>query len=63
MVLVTHHVEEIPEGFTHALLMKEGKIFAAGEINEVLTSANLSGVFGINTELTVSNGRYAARAI
>lgn len=63
MVLVTHHVEEIPEGFTHALLMKDGKIFAAGEINEVLTSANLSGVFGINTELTVSNGRYTARAI
>lgn len=63
MVLVTHHVEEIPQGFTHALLIKDGEVFAAGEIDDVLTSDNLSGLFGIKTELTLNNGRYSAQAI
>lgn len=63
MLLVTHHVEEIPQGFTHALLLKQGKIYAAGQIDDVLTSANLSGLFDIPIVLTLNNGRYSARAI
>ncbi|MFY9262036.1 MAG: ABC transporter ATP-binding protein [Actinomycetaceae bacterium] len=62
MVLVTHHVEEIPTGFTHALLLKDGKIFAGGELAKVITAANLSAVFEVNAELKVVNGRYSATA-
>lgn len=62
MVMVTHHVEEIPPGFTHALLLASGAVTASGRIDEVLTSANLSTAFGLAIELTSSNGRYAARA-
>ena len=47
MVLVTHHVEEIPAGFTHALLLREGKVVAAGPIDHTLTSENLSDTFGL----------------
>ena len=62
MVMVTHHVEEIPPGFTHALLLAGGVVKAAGALDEVLTSANLSAAFGLGIELTESNGRFAARA-
>ena len=41
-VLVTHHVEEIPAGFTHVLLLREGRVVAAGPLDEVLTGRNLS---------------------
>ena len=63
MVMVTHHVEEIPPGFTHALLLADGAVQAAGPIAEIITSELLSDVFGL--ELLVSsteNGRYSARA-
>lgn len=46
IVMVTHHLEEIPSGFTHALLMKDGQVSAAGPIEEVLTSPQLSAAFG-----------------
>jgi len=62
IVMVTHHVEEIPAGFTHALLLKDGGIFAAGPIDEVITAEKLSGAFGLELEVTESNGRFAARA-
>ncbi len=62
MVMVTHHVEEIPSGFTHALLLADGAITASGPIGEVLTSDNLSATFGLPIELTASDGRYSARA-
>ena len=62
MVMVTHHVEEIPPGFTHALLLAGGVVKAAGPLGEVLTGANLSATFGLGIELTSSDGRYAARA-
>ena len=39
---MTHHVEEIPPGFTHALLLREGAVVAAGPLDEVVTEANLS---------------------
>lgn len=63
LILVTHHVEEIPEGFTHALLLKDGTVFAAGPISETITSFNLSRVFGLPLEVESSHGRYTARAL
>jgi iron complex transport system ATP-binding protein len=60
MVLVTHHVEEIPPGFTHAMLLREGAIVAAGPLNLTMTSANLSATFNVNLTVTHHNGRYAA---
>lgn len=59
-VLVTHHVEEIPAGITHCLLMNHGRIVAEGELHETLTSANLSAAF--ETPLVVGfDGRWSAR--
>lgn len=62
IVMVTHHVEEIPVGVTHALLIREGKIVAAGPLKEALTAANLTATFGIPLRLDHHNGRFAARA-
>jgi len=62
MVMVTHHVEEIPQGFTDALLLAEGKVVAEGKLADVVTAEILSETFGIPLELTSSNGRFAARA-
>ncbi len=62
MVVVTHHVEEVPPGFTHALLLQEGKAVASGPIDEVLTSENLTAAFDLPLELTVENGRRFATA-
>jgi iron complex transport system ATP-binding protein len=61
-VLVTHHVEEIPRGFTHALLVGEGRVVAAGPIDEVLTARALSDLFGLRLRLDRRGGRFAARA-
>jgi len=63
MVMVTHHVEEIPAGFTHAMLLAEGEVQASGPIAEVITGDNLSDTFGLELVVSTSeNGRYAARA-
>ena len=62
IVMVTHHVEEIPAGFTHALLLANGTVEAAGVIDEVITSENLSSAFGLPLEVTKHNDRFAARA-
>ena len=62
IVMVTHHVEEVPVGFTHALLLNDGKVVASGPIAEALTSETLTTTFGIAIELTESGGRYSARA-
>jgi len=62
IVMVTHHVEEIPPGFTHAMLLKRGAITAAGPIDEVLNPANLSLTFGLELSLEKTNNRYVARA-
>ncbi len=62
MVMVTHHVEEIPVGFTHVMLLRDGAVVAAGPIGETLTSATLSDTFGLDIALTEIDGRYAARA-
>jgi iron complex transport system ATP-binding protein len=63
IVMVTHHVEEIPAGFTHALLLSKGRVTASGPINEVLTAANLSLTFGLELELAQADGRFSARAV
>ena len=60
-VLVTHHVEEIPVGVTHGLLLKQGRVFAAGPIHEVLTDQLLSETFDIPLEVSFVNGRWSAR--
>jgi len=62
MVLVTHHVEEIPVGFTHVLLLKEGRVFAAGPIEDVLDADQLSACFDLPLVLDRLDGRWYARA-
>jgi iron complex transport system ATP-binding protein len=61
-VIVTHHLEEIPHGTTHALLLSHGVAIASGEIESVLTSENLSSAYGIEITLHQEAGRYFARA-
>jgi iron complex transport system ATP-binding protein len=62
-VLVTHHLEELPSGLTHALLLREGRVAAAGPIDEVLVSERVSQAFGLPIEvLALGRGRFAARA-
>ncbi|RYV50536.1 ABC transporter ATP-binding protein [Pengzhenrongella frigida] len=62
LVLVTHHVEEIPPGFTHVLLLTDGHVHAAGPIAEVLTAQNLTGAFGLDLVVEQSADRWSARA-
>ena len=60
-VLVSHHVEEIPPGFTHALLLRGGEVVASGLLDHVVTEANLSHTFGMPLHLSHEDGRWAAR--
>jgi iron complex transport system ATP-binding protein len=60
-VLVSHHVEEIPPGFTHALLLKSGAVVAAGPVEEVLTEEHLSATFDMPLVLQHEGGRWSAR--
>ena len=62
-VLVTHHVEEIPIGFSHGLILSEGKVVASGLLTDVLTAENLSKAFGQSIALEVIDGRYFARRV
>ena len=62
-VLVTHHVEEIPVGFSHGLVLAEGEVIAAGLLRDVLTSENLSKAFGQSIALEHIDGRYFARRV
>jgi iron complex transport system ATP-binding protein len=62
-VVVTHHVEEVPAAFTHALLLREGRVVAAGTMSEVLTGENLSTTFGMRLRCGHNAGRYWARAV
>jgi iron complex transport system ATP-binding protein len=62
-VLVTHHVEEIPNGITHAMLLKAGEIMAAGPLRDTLTADNLTKTFEVDLTLVESDGRWAARAL
>ncbi|MCL1897424.1 MAG: ABC transporter ATP-binding protein [Micrococcales bacterium] len=62
MVLVTHHLEEVPAGFTHAALMRGGQITAQGPISQVLTSRAVSQAFGLDVTVRHEAGRYWATA-
>jgi iron complex transport system ATP-binding protein len=59
-VLVTHHVEEIPPGYSHGLLLRGGKVVAAGLLDDVLTDDNLSATFGLPLAVQRRRGRYTA---
>ncbi|MDR1077162.1 MAG: ABC transporter ATP-binding protein [Propionibacteriaceae bacterium] len=61
-ILVTHHVEEIPVGVTHALLLKQGRVVAAGPIERVLTAELMSWTFDLPLELGQRHGRWWAQA-
>jgi iron complex transport system ATP-binding protein len=62
-VLVTHHVEEIPAGITHAMLLKGGSIVAAGPLQDTLTAENLTKTFDVELSLAEADGRWSARAV
>jgi iron complex transport system ATP-binding protein len=62
VVMVTHHVEEIPSSFTHALLMRQGAVLAQGPVDDVLTEGNLRACFDLPLRLERRDGRWLAWA-
>jgi iron complex transport system ATP-binding protein len=62
-VLVTHHVEELPPGISHVLLLRDGAIVAAGLVRDVLTDEHLSATFGLRLHVEKRGGRWYARAV
>ncbi len=60
-IVITHHIEEIPEGTTHALLLKNGLIAVSGPVDQVITSEHISAVFGLPLNVTKDGGRFYAR--
>ena len=63
LVLVTHHVEEIPPGFTHVLLLRAGRVVAAGPIGTPSPRTALAETFGLALELGRTADRWTARAV
>lgn len=61
IVLVSHHVEEVPPGFTHVLMLRAGRVVTAGPLGEVMTAENLSATFAMSLQLSIEDGRYSAR--
>lgn len=61
-IIVTHHIEEIPPGSTHILLLKEGEAFQAGPIETTLTESNLNELFATNINLSFDGRRFTATA-
>jgi iron complex transport system ATP-binding protein len=62
VVMITHHVEEIPPRFTHVLLLREGRVVTAGPIGETLSGESLSTTFGVHLVLTGARGRWHCQA-
>jgi iron complex transport system ATP-binding protein len=62
MIVVTHHIEEIPEGTTHALLLKDAQIAVSGPVVDVITTEHISAVFGTQISVTHEAGRFFARS-
>jgi iron complex transport system ATP-binding protein len=62
-VIVTHHVEEIPIGTTHALLLKDGEVIAQGAVDRVITNSFMSQAYGLQINVNYDDGRYFARAL
>ena len=63
VVMVTHHVEEVPAGATHGLMLRGGRMVAAGPLEEVLTSDTISATFGLPVEVQRHGQRWSARAL
>jgi len=63
LVLVTHHVEEIMPVFSHVLLLKNGRVLAAGKKEDVLSSRNLGEAFGEKMKLSENGNRYALKVL
>ncbi|WP_103062566.1 ABC transporter ATP-binding protein [Actinomyces qiguomingii] len=61
MLLVTHHLEEIPVGFTHGLALRGGRVVASGPLDGVMTSQAITTTFGLPLEIAKDRGRYTAR--
>jgi iron complex transport system ATP-binding protein len=62
-ILVTHHIEEIPTGTTHALILKGGSAAVSGPIAEVITSEHMSNIFELPMEVSHDGSRFFARAL
>lgn len=62
-ILVTHHIEEIPAGTTHALILKDGSVAASGPIHEVITSDHMSAIFELPMVVSIEGSRFFARAL
>ena len=63
VVLVTHHAEDVPPGFTHGLLLRSGQVVAEGPLDEVLADGPLSATFDLGLRVEQRAGRYATRAV
>jgi len=61
IVLVSHHVEEIPPGFTHVLMLRDGRVTACGPLEHVMTEEALASTFGMPLVLHHDEGRWSAR--
>ena len=61
LAVVTHHLEEVPPGFTHALVLREGRVLASGPIDAVIDDATLTAAFGLDLTVEVRAGRYSVR--
>jgi iron complex transport system ATP-binding protein len=60
VVLTTHHLEELPPGTTHALLLRDGRVVSVGPVDETLTAASLGACFGLQLQVGRSAGRWHA---
>ncbi len=63
IVLVTHHCEEIPPGFTHGGLVRDGALLSSGPLGAVITSERVSACFGVDVSVGCTDGRWWSRAI
>jgi iron complex transport system ATP-binding protein len=61
-ILVTHHIEEIPTGTTHALILKDGKVAVSGPIEQVITSEHISAIFELPITVVREGERFFARS-
>jgi iron complex transport system ATP-binding protein len=61
-IMVSHHLEDLPTSVTHVLMLRDGKVLAAGEVGEMLTSDHVSACFGFPIDVHRFDGRWTARA-
>lgn len=61
MIMVTHHIEEISTGVTHALVLKAGRVLASGPVGETISAGILSEAFGMRVAVERRDGRFWAR--